>query len=168
MVMQINFNNFAYKESKNIVDIFYLKNQDGIALSKKIIVVNLVLPNVLEKCYTLGIESLTELEKFLYGIHEKDIEKLKRLVEEVEIVREYVSEAIEVVEDPVFGEAYDHELANMEQSYEDGFEDGVLKGEKKTKIDMIKALFKNGVSLNLISKSTNLSIKQVEEILNIK
>lgn len=63
MVLQINFNNFAYKKSKNIVDIFYLKNLDGIALSKKI-VVNLVLSNVLKKCYTLGIESLTELEKF--------------------------------------------------------------------------------------------------------
>ena len=93
----------------------------------------MVLPNVLEKCYTLGIESLTELEKFLYGVHEKDIEKLKRLVEEVEIVKEYVREAKEVVEDPVFGEAYDHELANMEQSYEDGFEDA--------KQEMIKAMY---------------------------
>lgn len=159
MVMQINFNNFAYKESKNIVDIFYLKNQDGIALSKKIIVVNLVLPNVLEKCYTLGIESLTELEKFLYGVHEKDIEKLKRLVEEVEIVKEYVREAKEVVEDPVFGEAYDHELANMEQSYEDGFEDA--------KQEMIKAMYAKKISLEDIANIVSLSIPKVKQVLDI-
>lgn len=171
MVVQINFNNFAYKESKNIIDIFYLKNQDGIALTKKIIVVNLVLPNVLEKCYTLGIESLTELEKFLYGIHEKDIEKLKMIVEEVEIVREYVSEAIEVVEDPVFGEAYDHELANMCQSYEDGFEDGTKRGLEQGKqektIEMIKAMHVKKISLEDIASIVSLSIPKVKQILDI-
>lgn len=136
-----------------------MKNQDRIALSKKIIVVNLVLPNVLEKCYTLGIESLTELEKFLYGVHEKDIEKLKRLVEEVEILKEYVSEAIEVVEDPVFGEAYDHELANMEQSYEDGFEDA--------KQEMIKAMYAKKINLEDIANIVSLSIPKVKQVLDI-
>ncbi len=168
MVLQINFNNFAYKESKNIVDIFYLKNQDGLALTKKIVVVNLVLPNVLEKCYTLGTKSLTELEKFLYKVHEKDIEKLKKLVEEVEIVRQKVSEAIEVVEDPGFGEAYDHEKANMRQSYEDGYEDGTKRGleqGKQEKIEMIKAMHAKKISLEDIVSIVKLSISEVKEIL---
>ncbi len=172
MVLQINFNNFAYKESKNIVDIFYLKNQDGLALTKKIVVVNLVLPNVLEKCYTLGTKSLTELEKFLYKVHEKDIEKLKKLVEEVEIVRQKVSEAIEVVEDPGFGEAYDHEKANMRQSYEDGYENGTKRGleqgleqGKQEKIEMIKAMHAKKISLEDIVSIVKLSISEVKEIL---
>ncbi len=50
MSMQINFNNFAYKESKEIIDVYYLRNKEGIVLTKKLLVVNIVLPNLLEKC----------------------------------------------------------------------------------------------------------------------
>ncbi len=90
-------------------------------------------------------------------------------------MREYVSEAMEAIVDCGFGESYDHEKANMEQSYEDGFEDGYEdgtkrgfeQGKKETIMDMIKSMFKNDVSLELISKSTNKSIKEVKSILEI-
>ena len=168
MVFQINFNNFAYKESKKIIDVFYIRNKEGIVLTKKIVIINVVLPNLLEKCYTKGIESLTELEKYTYSLVERDIEKLDKIMKKVAIVREYIEEAKEVIKEPIFGEAYDYEKASNEQWYQDGIEQGIKQGEEKTKIDMIKSLFKNGATLNLISKSTNLSIKQVKEILNVK
>ncbi len=91
-------------------------------------------------------------------------------------MEEYVSEAKEVVEEPFFGEAYDHEKANNEQWYEDGYEEGIEQGiekgieqgEKNKQIEMIKALYKNGASLELISKSTNLSIDELRNILGLE
>ena len=170
-VIQVNINNFAYKESKEIIEIYCLRNKKVVTLTKKLIVVNIVLPNLLEKCYTKGVESLTEREKYYYALYEKNIKKLDKIMEEVPIVKEYVKEAMEVVENPIFGEAYDHEKANMEQSYEDGYEKGIekgiLEGEKKTKVDMIKTMYKNKLTIDVIATSTELSIKEVKEILEI-
>lgn len=92
MVLQINFNNYAYKENKKIIDAYYLRNKEGIVLTKKILIVDVVLPNLLEKCYTLGIESLTKIEKFIYSLIEVDIDKLDKIIKEVPRVKEYVSE----------------------------------------------------------------------------
>lgn len=57
------------------------------------------------------------------------------------------------------GEAYDHELANMEQSYEDGFEDA--------KQEMIKAMYAKKISLEDIANIVSLSIPKVKQVLDI-
>lgn len=134
---------------------------------KLFLVINVSLPNLLEKCYTLGIESLSELEKFIYSMLEENITKLDKIMEELPMVKEYVKEAKEVIKESIFGEAYNHEQANNEQWYQDGMEQGIEQGKKEKTIDIIKSLFKNDVSLELISKSVNLSIEEIKNILEI-
>lgn len=165
MVMQINFNNYAYKENKKIIDVYYLRNKEGIVLTKKVLIVDVILPNLLEKCYTLDIESLNDIEKFIYSLIEIDIKKLDKIIKEVPIVKEYVNEAKEVIEEPFFGEAYDHEKANNEQWYKDGYEEGEQKGKLEKTIEMIKSLYVNKVSIEAIAKSSHLSVEEVKKII---
>ena len=44
-VVQINLNNFSFEGSNKIIDIYTLKNEDGINLTNKIIIVQIYVPN---------------------------------------------------------------------------------------------------------------------------
>ncbi|MBQ0162036.1 MAG: hypothetical protein KBS84_02605 [Treponema sp.] len=48
--------------------------------------------------------------------------------------------------------------------FEDGVEEGITKGIEQTKIDSARKLFENGVSIELISKSLDMSEEQIKEI----
>ena len=56
-----------------------------------------------------------------------------------------------------------------QQDYSDGFDDGkelgIEEGIRKNKRDMIINLNKNGVSLEIISKSTGLTIEEIKDII---
>lgn len=163
----INLNNFAFVGIDNVYTVSYLKDENGIVLTDAIIIINIYLPNLLEKCYTKGVKSLNEVEKYLYALVEDDESKLKSIMEEMPMAKKYVEEAKEVSHDDNIYESYDHEQASLEQKYIYGYEDGEENGAKKSKIEMVKAFYENGASLGLISKSTKLSIAEVKEILNI-
>lgn len=88
-------------------------------------------------------------------------------------MKEYVNEAKEVIEEPFFGEAYDHEKANNEQWYKDGYEEGEQKGiekgidqgKKENTIELVKSFYANGVSIESIAKSSHLSVEEVKKII---
>ena len=54
-----------------------------------------------------------------------------------------------------------------EVTYKDGYEDGVVKGAMKEKGDTVKRFAKMGLSLDQIAQGTNLTLKQVKEILEL-
>lgn len=64
--------------------------------------------------------------------------------------------------------------AHISDAKEDGFELGIEQGvnigleqgREKERIEMIHELYKNGVSIDIIAKSTHLSIEEIENILN--
>lgn len=166
-----NLNNFSFVGKDKVYYINYIKDEEGTALTDKIIIINIYLPNLLEKCYTLGIESLDEIEKFIYALIEVDEDKLKDLMKEIKIVKEYVNEAKEVSMSDEILESYDHEKANMDQHYiygkEEGLQEGIKQGKKEEKIDLIKSMYKNDASLEFISQVSNLSVEEVKRILEI-
>lgn len=81
----------------------------------------------------------------------------------IEIVKKYVSDAKEAIDNTMFGESYNHERVNMEQSYEDGYGEGI----EKAKIEMIKKMFSKGATIDFISECANISIDKVKQILDI-
>ena len=50
-VLQINFNNFALKGIDKIFDIYAMRNDEGILMNDKKIIVQIYLPNLRKKCY---------------------------------------------------------------------------------------------------------------------
>ena len=63
--------------------------------------------------------------------------------------------------------AFDREIEDHleELAYEDGFEDSEESGIQKERYQIISAMFKNGVNINDISATTNLSIEEVTKVL---
>lgn len=54
----------------------------------------------------------------------------------------------------------------LEQGLEQGIEQGIEQGRQEEKKNIIKSLYENGVSLELISASTKMTIEEVNDIIN--
>ena len=72
-IIQLNLNNFAFEGNDKIIDVYTLRNDEGINLTNKIIIVQIYVPNLRKKWYTSGIESLNELERYILTLTEQNI-----------------------------------------------------------------------------------------------
>lgn len=169
-----NFNNFAFLGKDKTYYIYYLKDEDGTVFTDAIIIINIYIPNLLKKCYTQGIKGLDEIEKFIYAQIEEDNEKLDSLMREMNIVKEYVEDASFVTnndDDLKFN--YDRTLAAAEEmqtvweeeAFDRGLKRGLEKGIEQGKIDIIKAMYQDKMSLDKIAKYAKVSLKDIENIL---
>ena len=121
---------------------------------------NIYIPNLRKKCYTKGIETLEEVEKYLFVLIEKDIKEAKRIGGNIEIMEEYIEEAIEVGEVNTFGEAYDKEEALMNYGEQRGME----KGEKKKQLEIAKKMLEKDMTLSEISEIVGLPIEEITRL----
>lgn len=154
----ININNFAYKGKEKVKYICYLKDDENEALTDKLIVIQIYIPNLVKKWYTSGVEKLTEEEKFLLTIVIPDLEVAFEIGKGSEIMEAYINEAIEVSRDEEFREVYGKEWDTLDQWYRDG------KEEKEREI--VKKMLEEKTDINFIMKVTGLSKEKIEAYLN--
>ncbi len=175
-VIQINLNNYSFIGNDKVIDIFSFQNEDGIVLNDKITIIEIYVPNLRKKCYTLGKDRLSELEKYLLGLIEEDNEISLDMAKEIEIMIDYVNEAGEVTKGTNFGESYDKEWALQDQGRREGIEIGKNQGieiGKSQGIEIGKSLiimnlFESGMNVEEISKATKVSEEEVKEIISKK
>ena len=130
-VIQFNINNFYFKDNNKIVDIYYIQNDEDIKLTNKLIFVQIYIPNLIKKWYTNGIQSLEESEKYLLGLVLPSVEDSLKVGEGLNIMKEYVEEAVEASEEDDLLESYDKELAMYDLGNHKGFLAGKHRGEKE-------------------------------------
>ena len=154
--IQIHLNNFAFKNNDKTIDIYTLRNDEGTNLSNKIIIVQIYVPNIRKKWYTSGIGSLTELERYVLTIMEKNIQVSKKLGKGHKIMEDYIKEAVIASNDEILLEAYDKEWALRDEGLRDGIE--------QNKIEIVCNMLKENMDINLISKITGLSLEEINKI----
>ena len=116
-----------------------------------------------KKMAVLWLRFLTEI---------KDLDNQKQNIPEDLLKNKYTNKALEIVEESSFTES---ELAVYEKywdviSVEKGFlsdasEKGIEKGIEKKEIEAVLGFHKNGISIDIISKSLNISKERVQEII---
>ena len=163
-IIQINLNNFSFQNHDKIIDIYGLSNNEGLLLTKKIIIVQIYIPNLRKKWYTCGKKSLSELERYILALAEKDIETAKELGIGDEIMEDYVDESVKVCKEESFGESYDKEWALKDEWQRIGLQQGFEQGEKNKQIEIAKNLLKTSLTIEEISKATNLPINEIEKL----
>lgn len=89
-VIQFGINNFAFKGNDKIIDTYYIQNDEGILLNDKLTFIQIYVPNLIKKWYTSGIESLTEVERFILTLVEQELDKAKELGKGDSIIEEYI------------------------------------------------------------------------------
>ena len=164
----ININNFAYQGKDKVKYIHYLKDEENEALTDKLIVIQIYIPNLIKKWYTSGVESLTEEERFLLVLVIPDINIALDIGKDFEIMEEYINEAIEVTNDEDFKDFFSKEWDIKEAAYDDGKEDGYLDGKKEgileNKKEIVKKMLKENADINFIMKVTDLSKEEIENL----
>ena len=167
-VIQINLNNFAYENIKDTVDYYFLQNKKGVLLTEKLQYIFIYLPNIVEKWY--NEEELSEFEKFILGLVEYNVDKALEIGKGIDIMEEYVKDAHDASSGVFYGEAYDKEWALRDEGYRDGLEEGIeqgkIEGIEQNKLEMAKAMLKENMDINLISKLTGLKEEDINHIKN--
>lgn len=157
--IQINLNNFSFKGNDKIVDIYIPKNNEGLALTKKLIYIQIYIPNLFKKWYTKGTEGLNELERYILTLVEPSVERIKDLGDD-EVMKDYVKEAKKVSFEKDIGEAYDKEWARTEEARKEGLE----KGANSKSREIAKKLLENNIDISVIIKSTGLSKTEINSL----
>ena len=160
----INLNNFSFKDNDKIIDIYALQNEEQTLLTNKITIIQIYIPNLRRKWYNEGIKSLTEVERYILALVERKVEDALVLGIGDEVVEDYVKESIEVSEDFNFGESYDKEWALKDEGIREGIEQGIEQGIKQQKIEIAKNMIKDNISIETISKYTNLTTQEIDKL----
>ena len=98
---------------------------------------------------------LSEREIYLLALTEMNLEELKEFGDEI-VMKEYINEAEKESFEGGFGEAYDKEWALKDE--------GIREGSMNKTIEIAKALLNNKVDIDIISKSTGLSIEEINSL----
>ena len=167
-VIQLNLNNFSFVGNDKIVDIYCVQNDEELKLTDKLIFIQIYVPNLMKKWYTVGVQGLEEYERYLLALVLPNVDDSLKIGEGVLIMEEYVEEAVEVSDDEDLLEAYDKEWAmkdlGRQQGYKDGVEIGKVEGIKVGKEEGIKVGKEEGIKLG---KEEGIKLGKEEGILQM-
>ena len=178
-VCQIVFN--KKRRFKNIVNEFMMQDTLGNVDEENFIRYQISLDNVSEKYYN-NLE-LSRLEKVLMMINSYSIKELDELSENDEELYNMCKSIEEMSKDPNFLAAGVYNKEEMEEDLRrwteqvarreglaKGLEEGLEKGREEGKLEnqreMVTNLYKNGASIDLISKSSGLTEQEILNIIN--
>jgi len=159
-VIQFNLNNFSFKGIDKVYDMYLIQNDEHQVFSKKLIYIQIYIPNLIRKWYTQGIQKLDESERYLLTLVLRNIDDSKEIGGGIKIMEDYVDEAIDVYLEEDLRESYDHEWAREDKGRQEGIKEGIKEGKREAALELLK----NGASLELISKSLGFSIEELEEL----
>ena len=156
-VIQLNLNNFSFVGNDKIVDIYCVQNDEKLKLTDKLIFIQIYIPNLMRKWYTVGIQGLEESERYLLGLVLPDIGESLEVGGDIKIMEEYIEEAVEVSKDDELLEAYDKEWAMEDLGRQLGREEGKEEGI----LSVARSLIESGMDIEEIVKHTNLSTEKI-------
>ena len=172
----INFNNSKYKNDKEAISVGYdLINEKY----------NDVIDDI--KVYDIYLESLgnvryngsNEKETYLAMFRAESFEEMRDIANGNKEALKVVEELERLSENDEFRVLYDAEkmrrkeinsarLDGYDDGYGNGYEIGITKGKeegaKTERIAIANNLLKNGISIDLVSESTGLSVEELEEL----
>ena len=96
------------------------------------------------------------------------MKKFKEIEKKMNIMIDYVDKAGNVTKGTNFGETYDKEWALKDQGKREGIQIGKREGAMEKTREIAWNFYQNGVDLNLILKSTNLSKEEFDDIIKKK
>jgi len=122
------------------------------------------LNNLSNSCYN----KLTEEERYIMLLATDDIANLKEIAGENDIMKKIVNDLIDLSNDSDIISAYEKEKIEryaFEVALKEKEAKGIKEGIEKNKMEVARNLLKENIDINIISKTTGLSL---EEIKNLK
>ena len=168
----INFNNSKYKNDKEAISVGYdLINEKYNDVIDEIKIYDIYLASLKNVRYN----GSNEKETYLAMFRAESFEEMRDITNGNEEALKVVEELERLSENDEFRVLYDAEKMRRKEinsarldGYDDGYDAGKTKGleegAKEEKIEIAKNLIKKGVSFEIVSESTGLSIGELEEL----
>lgn len=166
-VIQINIDNYTkYNGNKLLYEFSMREKETGEIEQNNLISYHIDLAYLNDKCYTIDeIKKMSELEKMSLIFLEKQ--------EELNMIRgeKGMEEAINELEllsndEKIIG-LYDAEAVErkvMNTRLLDAENRGMKQGKKETSIEIAKSLLQENIDINIISKSTGLTLEEISKL----
>lgn len=173
-VIQINFNNFIhFKHKKDIYKFMFREETTNELDEDSRIKYYVSLENVWDRCYNKSVSKLTRFERFCLILKTDKKEYARIFAGDDKVMGNLVDEIAKLsLDDKMIG-LYDAEVeaekvkkTMLKGARLEGIEQGIEQGIERNKKEMVRNLFQNGVSLDIIAASACISIEKVKEILN--
>jgi predicted transposase/invertase (TIGR01784 family) len=161
-ILDFTFDDYENEPEKSeVVHTIQLKNQNGKTFYEKLTYVYLEMPNF----KAIEADLKTRLDKWLYFIkHLEDFQTIPTIFKD-----EVFTQAFEKAEIAKFNqeelEKYEMNLKiyrDYKNTVDTAFDEGKLEGRLEGKLEIAKALKNNGISIELIIKTTGLSKVEID------
>lgn len=163
-IIQVNLNNYCYKEDNTIRRDFLISSTDNVILTNKIVMIDIYLPNIKKKMYNKGIKALSEMERFLLiGLEENKQKALEYVGDDI-IMKDLEERISDWTLSDDLRESYDKEWALKDEAKREGVIQGIEQGMKQGKSDIIKKLLESGMKVEEISKITDIPVEEIQHI----
>lgn len=175
----VNFNKFNTPQD-NFIDIGYIKNQDGQIISEIVKVININVAKAFDKSYTYlneFEENIARICRIFSATNSSDLKKEIASFMSKEEAKNFVKKVQELSNDDEMVYMFDQENmqemirnTELEEATEKGIKHGLEKGReqgaREKSVENAKNALKLGVSADIISKITGLSIAEIETLKN--
>lgn len=172
-VIQINFDDFYhYKIRQDVYKFVYKEATTNEVDDDETVKYHICLPNIWDRCYNKPKEELSRFERYCMIIKTEKLEHAKYLAGDDKLMCKLVEKLETLSSDEEMIGLYNAEIeeAKIKRTMEEaakrkGLQEGREEGLKEGREDVIKTLHNNNMSIEDISKYTDLSKEEVENII---
>ena len=173
-IIQISIDLFDYfKQGEFMYNVYFMEDRYHIKESDDIMKIHLNLAYLQNIDYTNICRSGNKLMHDLYFLSCKDDKKLGSVYEGDNLMKKVIDEAKKIAGTMEL-DLYltDEELVKQNEEYnyrlghQDGVKEGIEQGIAKTKEEMVISMYNDNVSIESISKYSNLTIEEIEKIIS--
>ena len=172
-IYQINVNTYDKNIDKPF-EKYKIMEEEGKSLTEMLQIININVSYFREKCYT-NSEELNKTAKLFGLIGADSLEEITFLREDDYILKDILNQAIEYSKDQELVKVLDYEkmrdeleeiaVSNaLEQGIEQGIEKGINQGSTDKAVTIAKNMLNMNLDINIISKATGLTVKQIREL----
>lgn len=167
-VIQINIDNYTkYNGNKLLYEFSMREKETGEIEQNNLISYHIDLAYLNDKCYTIDeIKKMSELEKMSLIFLEKQEDELNMIRGE-KGMEEAINELELLSNDEKIIGLYDAEAVErkvMNTRLLDAENRGMKQGKKETSIEIAKSLLQENIDINIISKSTGLTLEEISKL----
>ncbi len=167
-VSQINFNLYANNVPEDVMLSSYeLYDKEHEAKCESIKIYDVHLPNIKKICY----DTDNEIYRDVAMLGALSYEELVSIASQDERRLSIVADLDKLSKDAIFMSEYEqmkYEKCVRDDGFADGKAEGLAEGKAESELNMIHAMYKNGIDFETISKVTNKTLEEVETILSAK
>ena len=160
-VEQINFNNFYCSENKDVeVNTYRLSDNKHNLTIENFKIHNIYISKASEVCYN-------EINKFMKLFTCKSYEEMRKIALDDKEMNLIVDEIERLNKEKYYGALYNiHEEQELleRSARSEGKEEGFIEGAHLAKLEDAKNFKKNGVDIEIIAKSTGLTIEEINKL----